>query len=488
MVESGKQPESTNSSSHATEKFVFWDGDSKIVPHLMYEYFAKIGIGKYYVEIANWKNSEPLIVKVNGNIISEVNVAYLIETAKNYILKCTEESGESGPILDSFHRNTSLFGARNLKMLPTLKLEILKDTKGSGFFFFRNGVAEVSSTEIKIRKYDEFDGYVWENSIIDHDFSIVTPNDLEKKCNFMQFLHDLTVVDDKSGSAERFNSLQSAVGYLLHKFKDGNTNKAIILMDVFVDGQPNGGSGKSLLVTSIGKLRKLSLLDGKKFDPKEWFALSSVGLDTSVLLYDDVKKDFNFEHIFSQLTGGMEVRRKYKDHIRVPHEESPKVALTTNYAINGDSSSHRRRKFEFEVSATYSANFSPRDKFNKNFFDNWNKEEWNYFYNTMFQCLRYFLKNGLVESEPINIRYTKLVNNTCEEFIEFADSKVEKDKQMDKKLLYADFIKEYPEYKYDLKQRVFTLWLRAWGEYNKFIRTEGHSGSMSYILFTDSST
>ncbi len=58
-----------------------------------------------------------------------------------------------------------------------------------------------------------------------------------------------------------------------------------------------------------------------------------------------------------------------KDHIHIPHEKSPKIALTANYAIIGDSSSHRRRNFEFEVSPTYSADHISRDKFERNFFD-----------------------------------------------------------------------------------------------------------------------
>jgi len=166
-------------------------------------------------------------------------------------------------------------------------------------------------------------------------------------------------------------------------------------------------------------------------------------------------------------------------------KKAPKVAITTNYAINGDSASHKRRKFEFEVSPTYNANYSPREKFGRNFFDGWDDTDWNSFYNTMFICLQVFLKNGLVESEPINLNLTKLINKTSEEFVDWADDALTIGIQHDKKKLYDKFLKSYPEYSNKLKQREFTFWLRAWGDYKKLNVIETHSGDIRYITFIE---
>jgi hypothetical protein len=468
-----------------SEKFIFWSGDGKIIPHLLYEYFKIIGVGKYYPESSKWKYTDPLIVKINGNVVSVVNVNFLLEMAKNYIYAFFEEISDAGPVIDSLHKSTSLFGDKNLKLLETLKLKFISDDRDSGYFFFRNGIVEVTKDGITLSDYDDFDLFIWENSIINLDFQKIDPNTLYETCNFMEFLHDLTKVEDENHSEERLKALKSAMGYLLHRYKDGNTNKAIILMDIFVNGMPNGGSGKSLLINSVSRIRNVATIDGKIYDQREWFALSSVGLDSDVLLFDDVEKNFNFEQIFPLTSGGMYIRRKYKDHIHIPHEKSPKIALTTNYAINGDSSSFQRRKFEFEVSPTYSANYSPRDKFGRMFFDDWLENEWNLFYNTMLHCLMVFLENGLFESKPINIRLTKLINNSTEEFVEFANYKLKLDEQLDKKALYDEFIKDFPEFKYGLKQRTFTQWLRAWGEYKNLNLIEGHSGFTRYVIFSN---
>src|SRR5665647_601967 len=471
------------------EQITFWDGEGRLVPHLLYEYLESIGIGNYFLDDSNRKNTEPIIVSVKGNVVCPVNIGYVLDIIKNYILECcTKGIGDCGSIINSLHGKTSLFSDKNLKLLPTLKLEFISDSPDSGFFFFRNGVVEIKGDNIQIRKYEEFDQYVWENSIIQIDFVILEQTELEQNCDFLKFIKDLTIVADNDESIIRLKALSSAIGYLLHRYKNPTTTKAIILMDVYVNGMPNGGSGKTLLINAIGKVRNLSVIDGKKYDQKEWFGLSSVELNTELLLFDDVEMNFNFELIFPLMTTGMFVRRKYKDNVIVPFGKSPKVAITTNYAINGNSSSFRRRMYEFEVSATYSANYTPRDKFTKNFFDGWDAVEWNYFFNTMFNFLQVFLKDGLVQSEPINMLLTKLINRTCEEFVDWADQNVQASSQYDKKLLYDRFITAYPEFKTRLKQREFTNWLRVWGEYKKFKVSETHSDEIRYIQFSTNST
>lgn len=466
------------------DQFVFWSGDGKIVPHLLYEFFVEQGIGNYFYQESEKKNADPVIVKIDKNIVSPINVGYLLDVTKNYIIECTSESGGTGAILDSLHSKTSLFGDKNLKLMKTLQLEFITDTPEYGYFFFKNGVVQVSADGIELKQYGDFDRFVWEKSIIPMEYVPVEVDKLDGS-DFMRFLKDLVVVDEPEKTDERFQSLSSAIGYLLHRYKDPSTTKAIIFLDVYNNGQPMGGSGKTLILKSVEKLRNLSIIDGKKYDQREWFALSSVDLSSEVLLFDDVAKNFDFEQLFALMTTGLYIRLKYKNHVFLPFEKAPKVALTTNYAILGDSSSHRRRKFEFEISPTYSANFTPRDKFGRNFFEGWDDAEWNRFYNVMFGCLQVFLKNGLIESEPINLSFTKLVYKTSEEFVDWADNQIQMDVQYDKKELYDKFVKAYPEFSSKLKQRDFTFWLRAWGEYKKYEITEGHSGDTRWITFSN---
>ena len=465
------------------ENFIFWRENGQIVPHLLYEFFIEKGIGKYFPDDTNKKNTEPVIIKLNGNIVSPVNIGYLLELTKEYILSTISEPGPRGSVLDSLHSKTALFSDRNIKLLKTLDLPFISDTPDKGYLFFKNGVVEVACDGIQIKPYSDFDDYIWEKSIIPYDFTVVDLDTLKEKSDFMVFLGDLSVVADPEKSASRTNSLMSAVGYLIHRYKDPSKTKAIILMDTFVNGLPNGGSGKSLLMNAIGKVRNLSIIDGKFFDRKEWFALSSVDLASEVLLFDDVDLNFQFEQIFPLVSTGMLVRRKYQNNQYIPYEKAPKIALTTNYSINGDSSSHRRRKYEYEVTPTYSAEYSPRDKFRKNFFECWLEEDWNLFYNVMVGCMQVFLRDGIIESEPVNLHLAKLITKTCQEFVEFADEEIKIETKHDKKHLYDQFCKSYPEYKTRLTQRDFTAWLRFWGGYKNLQIIEDHSGTVRSIKF-----
>jgi len=466
--------------------FIFWNSADQIVPHRLFEFFSANGIGKYFFDETNNKNTEPVIVKTNGNIVSPVNVGYLLEVTKNHILSCTSDKSEQGRILDSLHVKTSLFGDKNLKLLKRLNLNFISDSADTGYLFFENGIVEVTSLDCQLKPYSDFEDYVWEKSIIPFTFTLEDETILREKSEFIVFQNDLSVVADYKKSKARSVSLETAIGYLLHRFKDPATTKAIILMDTFFNGLPNGGTGKTLLISALGKIRKLAIIDGKMYDNREWFAYSSVDLESEILLFDDVDAKFDFEKIFPLMTTGMQIRRKHRDHVYLPFEKSPKVALTTNYGVMGESSSHRRRKFEFEVTATYSAEYTPRDKFGRNFFDGWAVEDWNLFYNTMIHCLQVFLINGLVESEPINLKLTKLINRTCEEFVDWAEVAIQPDNQYNKKRLYDNFIKTYPEYKNAVRQRDFTLWLRAWGLYKNYQTIESHSGDERNIKYAGS--
>ena len=178
------------------EQFIFWDSAGQIIAHLLFQFLASIGIGKYFPDDSNVKNSDPIIVMIiNGNIVCPVNVGYLLEIIKNYILESTQENG-TGKILDSLHKNTSLFSLKNLMLLPTLNLEFISDTADSAFFFFKNGVVKVSRDNIQILPYSDFGQFVWEKNIVPIDFVPIELAALEQNCDFMKFFKDLTIVDD----------------------------------------------------------------------------------------------------------------------------------------------------------------------------------------------------------------------------------------------------------------------------------------------------
>ena len=123
----------------------------------------------------------------------------------------------------------------------------------------------------------------------------------------------------------------------------------------------------------------------------------------------------------------------------------------------------------------------PVDDFGKPFFSGWNEVEWSDFDNFMIGCLQLYLNKGLIAYEYINLEKKKLIDETCLEFVEFAEL-LEPGKEFEKKELFENFKKEYEEYD-KLTQSKFTRWLKVWGRIKGLEVIEGKSGSKRTIKY-----
>jgi len=111
------------------------------------------------------------------------------------------------------------------------------------------------------------------------------------------------------GDEARFNSLKSVIGYLLHDYKNPTEARAIVLNDEKISENPNGRTGKSIIGKALQKIRKSSRIDGKNFK-FDRFAFQQVDLDTKILDFNDVNKNFDFEKLFSIVTDNLDVEKK----------------------------------------------------------------------------------------------------------------------------------------------------------------------------------
>ena len=167
-----------------------------------------------------------------------------------------------------------------------------------------------------------------------------------------------------------------------------------------------------------------------------------------------MKKHFDFERLFSVVTEGMTLEKKNKDAIKIPFSKSPKIAITTNYAIKGAGNSFARRKWELELHQHYSKNYTPLDEFGKLMFGVWNDEEWCFFDNYMIGCLQMYLNKGLQKSVFVNLKIRQLSAETTHDFIEWcgliegqlSNRNLQAGIKLYKQDLYFDFAQEYPDY------------------------------------------
>jgi hypothetical protein len=366
----------------------------------------------------------------------------------------------------------NLFSENLLAMLETVDLMMLKDSKHISYLAFKNGILEVNKNEIKLIDYIDVDGYVWESQIIQRDWETLENFDNEYKT----FVYNI--------SNKEPISVECVIGYLLSTYKNKMNNKAVILNDEVISENPEGGTGKGLFVQGLRQIRRVSILDGKTFDDKKSFPYQTVSPETQVLVFDDVKKNFDFESKFSLVTEGMTLERKNKDAIRLKVEDSPKMVISTNYAIRGEGNSHDRRRFELEIAQYYGKNLTPYDEFGRQLFDDWEVDEFKKFDNYMVYCLQCYLKNGLINQNAKNLKMRKFIAESCMEFYEWVSdcencpTGIRNDKQQ----YFNKFTDEYQDFKKWLTRKKFNIWVQKYCNFVNKEYTEGNSNGLRWFM------
>lgn len=393
---------------------------------------------------------------------------------KDFVLTELRNAGK----IDAFElmaNNTSYFNSNFLSMTKTIDVKFNRDTRDASFIYYRNCAVKTTAKDIEILNYDNIDDLIWKNQVIDRDIILKEESDGV----FKRFIWLVS-----GENPDRYYTLKSVIGYLMHSYQNEAKPKAIIFNDEMVsEDVPNGGSGKGLIHRAIGHIKNVVIEDGKKFDGKGQFAYQKVNKDTQIFLLDDVPQYFNFESLFSIITEGMTVEKKGKDAFQIPFTESPKISITTNYTINGKGASHNRRVFEVEIANYFNDTKTPEDEFKHQFFSQWNDEEWQSFDNFMIRCVQYFLKNGLVESDKVNLIFRKLKNELGTEFIEFMEMQNFNGTPINRKDFRDNFNKQYPNVsKYNSPQK-FNKKVKDYCDYYKIPFEESkYNGVINFYI------
>ena len=444
------------------------------IDNLKYASFlVKNGFNKYYPE----NGEKPTFVRVIENKVKLSSSDQIKDFVLDYLMNAKEFD-----VWNFVTKNTMLFNESFLNMIDSINLKMLQDDKDTSFIPFKNGVARITKNSIELINYIDVEGYIWENQIINRDFEVVA----NFENDFQDFIKKISASDPL-----RTESLETTLGYLVHSYKDKTDQKAIIFNDQEIDDNPNGGSGKSLMLNALANFRKIVKIDGKAFDPKKSdFVYQRVNLDTQILAFDDVRKNFNFENLFSLITEGITVNRKNKDEIFIPFERSPKIIITTNYVINGVGSSHERRRHEIEIYQYFNNRRSPLNEYGRLLFDSWNQEDWLKFDNYMISILQLFLRKGLTSTVSINAEAKRLIQATSKDFYDWA---MDENISLDSKLHYHGFrdkfIVDNQGYK-DLNIRTLLKWVKEYAIYKGYemVQDRDHNGRYFIVHSTPTDT
>jgi hypothetical protein len=444
----------------------FWDRNDRGVIKIVHIHFKQFlednGFYKYCPE--GGKNY--IFVKVTNNLIDHTSDKEIKDFVLAHLLELDDIA-----VYNYFADNTRFFDEKFLSLLSTIEIYFIADSKDASYLYYKNCAVKITKDGISTLDYLDLGGYVWKDHVIDRNFTMC---DVTGNCDFKKFVSNIN-----GGDINRIKSMESTIGFLLHGYKNLSFCPAVILNDEVISDNPEGGTGKGLLMNALSKMKKLVVIDGKSFTFERSFAYQLVSADTQILCFDDVKKHFDFERLFSVVTEGLTLEKKNKDAIKIPFSRSPKITITTNYAIKGAGNSFARRKWELELHQYYTKDFTPLDEFGKLMFGDWNDDDWCEFDNYMIGCLMNYLKTGLVKSKFVNLKIRQLSAETCHEFIEWCglvdntdrNVMLQPNTRLYKNELYSNFIDEYPDYgprgRMSISRTKFYKWLISYAIYKE---------------------
>jgi len=452
-------------------KQTFWERNDRGVIRIVHIQFKQFledsGFYKYCPE----GSKNYVFVKVTNNLVDHTSEKEIKDFVLNHLLELDDIS-----VYNYFADNTRFFKEEFLSMLSTIDIYFIEDTKDTAYLYYKNCAVMITRQEIKPIDYLDLGGYVWKDHVIDRNFNLCG---VSEDFSFRKFIRNINGGDDN-----RVKSMESTIGFLMHGYKNLSYCPAVILNDEVISDNPEGGTGKGILMNALSKMKKVVTIDGKSFAFERSFAYQLVSADTQILCFDDVKKHFDFERLFSVVTEGLTLEKKNKDAIKIPFSKSPKIAITTNYAIKGAGNSFARRKWELELHQYYTKNFTPLDEFGKLLFGDWGDDEWCEFDNYMIGSLKNYLRTGLVKSKFVNLNVRQLSAETCHEFIEWCglvdgnekNHALQSDVRLYKHNLYFNFIEEYPDYgpkaKMTISRTKFYKWLISYALFKEGVQPE----------------
>jgi hypothetical protein len=416
--------------------------------------------GKHRVD----NNGEFNFIKVDGNVVRMVQTSLIRE----YLMDFTRHALQKENVLEMLYKGSKMYLSDNLNNLDYINLKFHKADKGVQYMYFTDTFWKINAEGVEEKPMSELSGHVWADAIkqfkatrLEPLFKVIKKDDgkytLEfpagidkaKQCDFFNYLWNTSnfywrethegeyKLSPPATPKVQLNEFQindivmhfiskcCALGFMNHTYFDPNNAKAVIAMDGKLTevGSSNGRSGKSLTADAISNCIPTVIIPGKAKDLMEdKFLFDGITETTSVVVFDDVRPNFDFEFLFPNINGYWKINPKGAKSFTLKREDSPKIFITTNHALNGEGGSFRDRQFLTAYSDYYSENYRPLDEHKVRFFDEWSTEQWNLFYNLVACCLQIYFEHGLVSAPMERLEQRRLRQQIGEAIIDWAET------------------------------------------------------------------
>ncbi len=342
------------------------------------------------------QNEGPINVQVDGEVVC-ISKEKMCETYLKQHHLCLNT-----PFLENLANHTT---------------PLLRDTADTAYLPYRNAVIRITGHSPELIPYIDLTNLcVWRNQVIDRDFDYAVDFN---GCHFDRFIRNIA-----AQAMDRIRAFITAIGYLLHSYNHASMGQAVLIYDEVIADlkNPSGGTGKGLLGSAVGQVKRLAKLDGKKFSDKDKFAFQGVTPQTQVIFLDDAKADLSFDRFNSLLTDGLEVEQKFKSSVRLSPQDSPKLLIASNSVLDCEGTTRKRRQFILEFSDHYSSGILAGveqpilAEHGALFFEGWDAAEWQRFDTFMVYCVGQYLEHGLQPYALKNVGMNRLRQTTSEEF------------------------------------------------------------------------
>ena len=432
-------------------------------------------VGRYKMTPERWE----LVRAIEGKRVKIIQQDDFVRIPFNYIENLPEhvDRVHKSEIWEQMAKGVNQYFSKSLQqIMPPFPYQFQRDTQEHAYFYFQNTAIRVSAKGLEQMSYDQIDNHIWESHVIsEHELKLSDKTDND----YSRFM-ELVCKEDN----QRFDRMRSVAGYLMHNYKHRLKSKMVILYDEIISDNPEGGTGKGVLIQGIEQLRNMVQLDGKSIDFSSQFLWQRVNPDTSLVVLQDLDKKFNMEKMFSLITDGMAVNKKFAGEIYLPFEYSPKFIATSNYVLKGRGNSHDRRKIELELAQYFNRKHTPLQEFGRVLFDDWNYNDWNAFFNFMIQCTQLYFSKGIVEADVVNLGVRRFISNTSEEFVEWCIA-IQTGYKYERSALFRRFQEDYRGDVQWVKLIRFNRWLKILCEEFNMGLDESRSGNEFYVEIVD---
>ena len=416
----------------------FWDKrfdkDGNFLGYTIHSHSLNYFLSLYgYFTIKDDTQKEPQYVHVKNHVVRRV----VSKTVRNFLKEWCEHEGLEEELIDKLMTAKNALPTDNVSyMVERDDLDFSSCTATSQTFCFRNGLVKVTADKISWQSANTDTGhYVWEESIIGHDFRDMKPMfDVAKgddqryhitinpgaRSNLLRFLVNssrlywrkadelgLELTEEERAEEEQcLIAKMLNLGYMLHRYKSSSEARATLCLDAAMtegDDDANGRSGKSFYINTITQLVRAAEIDGRTMSQKTnmQFIFADVNETTAVIKVDECSRDFNFEYFFGQISNNITVEKKGRNPFTIPFSQAPKFIFGSNYVLKKHDPSRDARLWPVLFSDyyhqrsknnDYREDRSIRSDFGRDLMrEDYSEQDWQADIHLMLECVQLYL-------------------------------------------------------------------------------------------------